>query len=113
MAGLDAAADTMIVSSCDQWKARVWKSFRTRFKIDIRLDPWMSDFPKPFEWTQTKAGKLMIYRSGELVMIMSPEKAAPILAKLGRDPEADQQVLARATGQYRMGNERMGETRRK
>lgn len=67
----------------------------------------------PFEWTQTKAGKLMIYRSGELVMIISPEKAAPILAKLGLDDDTDQQVLARATGQYRMGNERMGKSRRK
>lgn len=73
----------------------------------------MSLSEDPFEWQQTKAGKLMIYRGGELVMIISPEKAAPILARLGSDPEADQQVLARVTGQYRMGNERMGKAKRK
>ena len=73
----------------------------------------MSLSENPFEWTQTRAGKLMIYRGGELVMIISPEKAVPILAKLGVDPETDQQVLARVTGQYRMGNERMGKAKRK
>lgn len=67
----------------------------------------------PFEWTQTKSGKLMIYRGGELVMIVSPAKAAPILAKLGLDSDTDQQVLARVTGQYRIGNERMGKSKRK
>lgn len=67
----------------------------------------------PFEWQQTKAGKLMIYRGGELVMIVSPDKATPILAKLGGSPESDQQVLARVTGQYRIGNERMGKMKRK
>ena len=70
----------------------------------------MSLSENPFEWTKTKAGKLMIYRGGDLVMIVSPDKATPILSKLGRDPETDQQVLARATGQYRIGNERMGKS---
>lgn len=67
----------------------------------------------PFEWTQTKAGKLMIYRGGRLIMIISAEKAATVLARLGEDAETDQQVLARVTGQYRMGNERMGKSKRK
>lgn len=73
----------------------------------------MSLADNPFEWSKTKAGKLMIYRAGELVMIISPEKASPILEKLGHDADTDQQVLARATGQYRMGNERMGRLSRK
>lgn len=68
----------------------------------------MSLSDNPFEWKVTKAGKLMIYRSGDLVMIISPEKAAPVIAKLGNNPETDQQILARITGQYRMGNERLG-----
>ena len=72
----------------------------------------MSLSDDPFEWQQTKAGKLMIYRGGDLVIIISPDKAAPILAKLGLDPETDQQVLARATGQYRMGNERIKTSRK-
>ena len=68
---------------------------------------------KPFEWKSTKAGKLMIYRGGELIMIISPGKATPILAKLGVDDETDQQVLARVTGQYRIGNERAVKSKRK
>lgn len=71
----------------------------------------MSLDDNPFDWQVTKAGKLMIYRGGEFVMIVSPDKAAPVLAKLGNDPEADQQILARITGQYRMGNERMGKSK--
>ena len=73
----------------------------------------MSLSDDPFEWQVTKAGKLMIYRGGELVMIVSSEKAAPILAKLAVDDETDQQILARVTGQYRMGNERMGKSKRR
>lgn len=73
----------------------------------------MSLDDNPFDWQVTKAGKLMIYRGGEFVMIVSPDKAAPVLAKLGNDPEADQQILARITGQYRMGNERMGKSKGK
>lgn len=73
----------------------------------------MSLTDHPFDWKQTKAGKLMIYRGGDLVMIISSEKAAPILSKLGNDPDQDQQILARATGQYRMGNERVAKDRRK
>lgn len=73
----------------------------------------MSLSDHPFEWKRTKSGKLMIYRGGELVMIVSPEKALPVLAKLGTDPEKDQQILARVTGQYRMGNERIGKSSRK
>lgn len=72
----------------------------------------MSLETNPFEWKQTKAGKLMIYRGGDLVMIVSPDKATSILAKLGESVDADQQVLARVTGQYRMGNERMGKSKR-
>lgn len=67
----------------------------------------------PFEWQVTKAGKLMIYRGGEWVMIVSSEKAAPILARLAVDDETDQQILARVTGQYRMGNQRMGKSKRR
>lgn len=60
----------------------------------------------PFEWSITKAGKLMIFRGGKQVMIVSAAKAEAIIAKLGVDDETDQQVMARVTGQYRMGNER-------
>lgn len=73
----------------------------------------MSLSENPFEWETTKAGKLMIYRGGKLVMIVSPDKAAPVIAKLGQDEDTDQQVLARITGQYRMGNERVPGSKRR
>lgn len=72
----------------------------------------MSLSEHPFAWQKTKAGKLMIYRGGELIMIISPEKAVSILARLGQDDDTDQQVLARATGQYRIGNERVPGSKR-
>lgn len=67
----------------------------------------------PFDWQVTKAGKLMISRGGKQVMIVSASKAEAIITKLGVDDETDQQVLARATGQYRMGNERVPGSKRR
>lgn len=60
----------------------------------------------PFDWQVTKAGKLIISRGGKQVMIVPANKAEAILARLGVDHDTDQQVMARVTGQYRMGNER-------
>lgn len=73
----------------------------------------MTDFPDPFEWQVTKAGKLLIYRNGALVTTISEDKAAPIVAKLSDDEDANQQILARATGNYRRGNERLAGSRRR
>lgn len=66
----------------------------------------MSLDEKPFDWIVTKAGKLIIYRGGKQIMIVSSKKAEAIVSRLGNDPDEDQQIMARLTGQYRMGNER-------
>ena len=66
----------------------------------------MSLEDNPFDWQLTKAGKLIIFRGGRQVMIVSEKKTKAIIAKLGINPESDQHILARVTGQYRYGNER-------
>lgn len=63
----------------------------------------------PFEWKVTKAGKVIVYRGGKQIMIVAAKKAEPLLSKLGRDSNEDQQILARVTGQYRIGNERLSD----
>ncbi|WP_025778166.1 hypothetical protein [Brevibacterium sp. VCM10] len=60
----------------------------------------------PFEYHVTKSGVLLIRRGGRTVMELGGKKAAALIPKLGRDDESDQQLLARATGNYRHGNER-------
>ena len=39
-------------------------------------------------------------------MELGGKKAAALIPKLGRNDDTDQQLLARATGNYRHGNER-------
>lgn len=60
----------------------------------------------PFDYRTTKSGMLIIGRGGRTVMELGGKKAAALIPKLGRSDEADQQLLARATGNYRRGNER-------
>ena len=60
----------------------------------------------PFEYQVTKAGVLLIRRGGRTIMELGGKKAAALIPKLGRDDNADQQLLARSTGNYRHGNER-------
>lgn len=75
-------------------------------EIDMSLDE------NPFDWQVTKAGKLMIFRGGKQIMVVSEKKAESVIAKLGDDDEVNQQLLARVTGQYRMGNERVPGSKR-
>ena len=60
----------------------------------------------PFYYQITKSGVLLIRRGGRTVMELGGKKAAALIPKLGRDDDTDQQLLARATGNYRHGNER-------
>lgn len=60
----------------------------------------------PFDYRITKSGVLLITRGGHMVMELGGKKAAALIPKLGRNTENDQQLLARATGNYRRGNER-------
>lgn len=61
-----------------------------------------------FTWRATKSGKLLISYEGQVVTTLSGTKAEQLIAKLdaAEDRVAVQHLLARATGNFRRGNER-------
>ena len=65
----------------------------------------------PFEVEFTKAGVARISRGGWVVVTLGGARAADLRARLGRGADADQQLLARVTGNYRRGNERTARRR--
>ena len=61
----------------------------------------------PFDWRVTKDGQVLVSRGGRVVTTVRGSAAAHLHGRLARasDDEA-QQLLARATGNYKHGNER-------
>ncbi len=60
-----------------------------------------------FRYRTTKAGDVMIDHHGRMVTQLRGKGAAEFLAKVARlDAEGQQQLMARATGNYKRGNER-------
>jgi hypothetical protein len=72
----------------------------------------VSDLPSgladdPFDHQVTKSGQVRISRGGRVVVTMAGKQADALVAKLATaSPEQTQHLLARATGNYRRGNER-------
>lgn len=63
----------------------------------------------PFDWRVTKDGQLLVSRGGRVVTKIRGGAAAKLLGRLGAaDDDEVQQLLARATGNYKHGNERRG-----
>lgn len=63
----------------------------------------------PFDWRVTKDGQLLVSRGGRVVTTVRGATAAKLLGQLERaDDDQAQQLLARATGNYKRGNERRG-----
>lgn len=60
----------------------------------------------PFSHRVTKDGRMRISRGGRVVVTLSAKQADKLLAKIARDPDAEQLLLAKATGHYKHGNER-------
>ena len=61
----------------------------------------------PFAYHVTKDGRILIDRGGRRVTVVAGGAATSLIAKLEAADEAGaQQLLARATGNYRRGNER-------
>ena len=61
----------------------------------------------PFDWHVTKDGRVRIHRGGLHVVTVAGARADRLRAQLDAgDATAAQQLLARATGNYRRGNER-------
>jgi hypothetical protein len=62
---------------------------------------------EPFSYLSTKDGKLRIYWQGKLVSTLKGTQAGKLLARLsGAGTEQVQLVLAKATGNFKRGNER-------
>lgn len=60
----------------------------------------------PFSYQVTKSGQVRISRGGRVVVVVAGAAAAKLIPALGESDDLDQEVLARATGNYRRGNER-------
>ena len=61
----------------------------------------------PFDYRVTKQGGVIVYRGGRQVMSVGGRDAARLVAALQRaDDSQAQHLLARASGNYRRGNER-------
>jgi len=62
---------------------------------------------EPFEWRVTADAKVIVSRGGRQVVVVAGARAAKLSAQLGTaDVEQAQQLLARATGNYKRGNEK-------
>jgi hypothetical protein len=60
----------------------------------------------PFTYRITKDGAVRISRQGRVVTVVAGARARSLADRLrGAEPREAQQVLARATGDYRRGNE--------
>jgi hypothetical protein len=64
----------------------------------------------PFEHRRTKDGRVLVRRGGVVVATVAGSAAERLLRAIeaADGEQARQQLLARATGNYRRGNERRG-----
>jgi hypothetical protein len=61
-----------------------------------------------FSYRTTKDRKVLIYWQGRRVVVLKGARADKLIAGLPRmDPEEQQLTLARATGNFKRGNERL------
>jgi hypothetical protein len=60
----------------------------------------------PFTWQVTKDGRVLVFRSGRQVAVIAGAQADRLRPRLASSLEDAQLALARATGNYRRGNER-------
>ena len=61
----------------------------------------------PFDWQVTKTGQVRVTRGGRLVSVINGASARRLETVLDRGDEVEiQHALARATGNYKRGNER-------
>lgn len=67
-----------------------------------------------FDYRTSKDGKVFISWKGKQVMILKGEQARSFLAKVeGREHHEAQLVMAKITGNFKHGNERLGKEKRK
>ncbi len=62
---------------------------------------------EPFTWRVTAGSKVLVSRGGVQVVVVAGARGAKLAAQLETaDNEQAQQLLARATGNYKRGNEK-------
>jgi len=62
---------------------------------------------EPFEWQVTADSRVLVSRGGRQVVVVAGARGSKLAAQLDTaDDERAQQLLARATGNYKRGNER-------
>ena len=67
----------------------------------------------PFEY-QISKGKILIEHYGKLIMVVSGKKSAKVIPQLEDADEFDEQlILAKLTGNFKRGNERMSKNSKK
>lgn len=63
----------------------------------------------PFSWRADRDGTVTVFHQGRLARVLRGPQAARLLrAVQGGDPFAAQLAMARATGNFKRGNERRG-----
>jgi len=68
---------------------------------------------EPFSFTATKAGKVLITHHGKQAIILQGRAAQKFITTIeSMTPAQAQLLMARATGQYKFGNERDGKAAR-
>ncbi|WP_417068751.1 hypothetical protein [Niveibacterium terrae] len=64
-----------------------------------------------FGWRTRKNGEVELLRGGRIVTLLRGDKATAFLGSLARLDEADaQHLMARLTGNYKRGNERLSDS---
>lgn len=82
---------------------------RRRGSCDLGQAVRMGLDDDPFDWRVTKDGQLLVSRGGRVVTTVRGATATKLLGRLeGSDDDTVQHLLARATGNYKRGNERHG-----
>lgn len=61
---------------------------------------------EPFTYRVLKSGEVHVRRGGRVVTVLRGPSADALAVRLGEDPARDQELLQRATGNYRRGNKR-------
>lgn len=59
-----------------------------------------------FAFSSAKAGAVRITWQGRVVVTLRGDRASKFMADVDREPEQAQLLLARATGNFKRGNER-------
>ena len=75
--------------------------------VAVQETPIMSD-DLGFTFRATKGGEVFVHHRGKLATTLRGDATADFLREIdGADPGEQQQIMARVTGNYRRGNERL------